>query len=113
MIRTIVTACSDLLNANNSGYIGRLGGEEFVILLSKIGRTEARTIADQLRECIAQTPIPLDEHTIHSATVSIGLASLQHTEAFDELLHRADLAMYQAKKAGRNQVATWRDTVAG
>lgn len=113
VIRAVVNVCSDVLKVKNIGQIGRLGGEEFVILLPMVDQIEALSVAEQLRECVEQEPIQCVKNVFYCATVSIGLASLDLHETFDELLNRADLAMYQAKKAGRNRVAIWRELVPG
>lgn len=113
VIRAVVNVCSAVLKDKSIGHIGRLGGEEFVIILPKIDQMEAHSVAEQLRECIEKEPIQVVGNALYFATVSIGLASLESTEKFDELLNRADLAMYQAKKAGRNRVAIWRERVTG
>lgn len=113
VIRAIVNVCSDILKVKKIGHIGRIGGEEFVVLLPMIDQTEAHSVAEQLRQCVEKEPIQCIENTWYSATVSVGLASLEHSEKFDELLNRADMAMYQAKKAGRNRVAVSHELVAG
>lgn len=113
VIRAVVNACSDILRTNNIGHIGRLGGEEFVILLPTLDQKEAQSVAEQLRACVEKEPIQCVEGAPLFTTVSVGLASMDRLETFDELLNRADLAMYQAKRAGRNRVALCRETVAG
>ena len=111
VIRAIVKVCRDTLKAKHIGHIGRLGGEEFVIVLPKIDQIEAYDVAQELRESVEKEPIQCMGNIWHSATVSIGLASLEHSEKFDELLNRADMAMYQAKQAGRNRVAVLQELV--
>ncbi|MBU1777485.1 MAG: GGDEF domain-containing protein, partial [Gammaproteobacteria bacterium] len=83
-----------------SDVIGRLGGEEFAILLPHTTLEEAQELAEKLRHTIAATPIIVQEKQM-SITVSIGVAS----GAYDlgTLLPRADAAMYQAKTEGRNR----------
>lgn len=84
---------------------GRLGGEEFLILLP--GCDEASTLAraERIRECVGRDPVDLK--IIHrSITLSLGAASADPFEKEDatNLVARADAALYQAKGAGRNQV---------
>ena len=113
VIRAVVNVCGDTLRLKDIGYIGRLGGEEFVILLPGVDQIKAHVVAEQLRECVEKQPIQCVENTWYSATVSVGLATMKRSEKFDALLNRADLAMYQAKKAGRNRVNISREPVAG
>ena len=84
--------------------VSRFGGEEFCIILRGIDKRKAYTIADALRERIEKGKIILRRHET-SITVSIGLAvfPLDATEG-DELILKADRAMYKAKQNGRNQV---------
>ena len=81
----------------------RYGGEEFVILLHKTDVAGAKISAERLRRTIEQLAICCGEKTI-SVTASIGSATLYHGEHKQSLLQRADSALYQAKKAGRNRV---------
>ncbi|WP_137170130.1 diguanylate cyclase [Marinomonas sp. FW-1] len=113
VIKTVVDVCTNILSAKNIGHIGRFGGEEFVIILPMIDQKESHLVAEQLRESVEKESIQCTENTLHFATVSIGLASLEDSETFDELLNNADLAMYQAKKAGRNRTAIWHEKVCG
>ncbi len=82
----------------------RYGGEEFVILLPETELPGAALIADRLRQLVADTVVAHDQGPPLSVTISIGVASLEADESGDELLIRADKAMYQAKNSGRNRV---------
>jgi two-component system cell cycle response regulator len=77
--------------------LGRLGGEEFLVLLPDTNAKAAGHVAEKLRAEVAAAPTPVP------VTVSIGLATWDG-EAPEELLHRADEALYAAKSAGRDQV---------
>lgn len=84
--------------------IGRLGGEEFAIILPKTSLIEARYTAERLREYIIETPVKIDNKAI-SYTISIGIAVLNDQDStIDQLLSKADSALYQAKREGRNKV---------
>ena len=83
--------------------LGRLGGEEFAVLLPQADRVAAKTAAERLRHAIEKLPIDLGKETIH-VTVSIGISDVTPDENIDQALQRADQALYQAKKAGRNRV---------
>jgi diguanylate cyclase (GGDEF)-like protein/PAS domain S-box-containing protein len=85
-----------------SDIIGRLGGEEFAILLPGVGTSGARELAERLRSVFERTPAKVGNILI-SATVSIGISDLRMEDGTaDAPLHRADEALYSAKMAGRN-----------
>jgi diguanylate cyclase (GGDEF)-like protein len=84
--------------------VGRLGGEEFAILLPATDLEDAKVFAERLRHKIATTPLVKDGHTI-AFTVSIGVACMEDEEPVNISLARADAALYRAKAAGRNKVA--------
>jgi diguanylate cyclase (GGDEF)-like protein/PAS domain S-box-containing protein len=81
----------------------RLGGEEFAILLPGATKIDAMSMAERLRQQVANTVIPHKKGSVR-ITVSIGAASLSADDvAGDEVLSHADAALYKAKDAGRNQ----------
>jgi diguanylate cyclase (GGDEF)-like protein/PAS domain S-box-containing protein len=85
--------------------IGRIGGEEFAILLPETGLQEAAGIAERLREIIAHSDVILEAGLPLHFTVSIGVATLKEKDTnLDILLNLADKALYQAKGSGRNRV---------
>jgi diguanylate cyclase (GGDEF)-like protein/PAS domain S-box-containing protein len=87
--------------------IGRIGGEEFAILLPDTDIDGAHELAERLRAEVAETVIPLASGTDVRVTVSIGASSLREGEsAVDAVLARADEALYRAKRDGRNRVRT-------
>jgi diguanylate cyclase (GGDEF)-like protein/PAS domain S-box-containing protein len=87
-----------------SDSIGRVGGEEFAVLLPETGLAAAYDVADRLRQHMGERPIIADKIAINS-TVSIGVAQLGAQDSnMDDLLHRADMALYEAKNTGRNKV---------
>ena len=84
---------------------GRLGGEEFALILPETTLEQAKVVAERIRKVWEQTPSNMDGQPIHS-TVSVGVAEVSAgDESFDHVLRRADLMMYKAKEQGRNQVA--------
>ena len=87
----------------------RLGGEQFVALLPFADSNKAKAIAMRINEKIAQ--YDFSSLMIQSkVSVSIGVATMENNEmSFDDVLHGADLAMYQAKEQGRNTVVCYRD----
>jgi diguanylate cyclase (GGDEF)-like protein len=86
--------------------VGRFGGEEFTVLLPHTLTSEAREIAERLREKLAMIITPVTDGTESvplRITVSIGIASLQDSRRdLEDLLAAADAALYQAKQSGRN-----------
>ncbi len=84
--------------------VGRLGGEEFAIILPDTDLFEARVFAERLRKTLADRPLQ-QQSTIIEITVSIGIALLSAaTESPDNVLRDADRALYLAKESGRNRV---------
>jgi diguanylate cyclase (GGDEF)-like protein len=84
--------------------VGRIGGEEICILLPATDREEALTVAETVRTAIAATPASVRGKSI-VVTVSIGVATgYPPHEGIETLQHAADLAMFEAKRAGRNRV---------
>jgi polar amino acid transport system substrate-binding protein len=81
----------------------RFGGEEFIILLPKASVEESVIVAEKLRLCVEQSHYRENSMDI-SITISIGASQYQHNETLEKLISRADLALYNAKESGRNQV---------
>ncbi len=90
----------------SSDIAGRLGGEEFVILLSETAVADAGAFAERLRNIIASDTTTETEGKI-PATVSIGISDAEGTNSLAEFLKRADVALYDAKHGGRNRVYTY------
>ena len=93
--------------------IYRYGGEEFVAIFKGATGQDALTAAERLRLAVESTPITGDHlETVTPITISIGLALMpDHGSNFDEVIEKADRAMYQAKDAGRNRVQIWQESV--
>ena len=90
--------------------IGRIGGEEFAILLPETSGDEAIEPAERLRTKMEKSNVPIDPGLAIEFTVSIGVASLSsENDTLDVLLTRADKALYKAKTTGRNQVKSYND----
>jgi diguanylate cyclase (GGDEF)-like protein len=86
----------------STDYIGRWGGEEFLILCPQTSHTEAMQLAERIRTAVANQSYATGQN--HS--ISLGVASYQDGDSLDSLLHRSDQAMYRAKQTGRNRVCS-------
>lgn len=103
VLRAFVSVCQQACRVHD--LMGRLGGEEFALLLPETGIDAAVVVAERLREAMEQRSIDLDtpRRRLH-VTVSVGVAQLRASENANELIQRADRALYAAKAAGRNGV---------
>lgn len=92
-------------NTRSSNYCGRIGGEEFVIILSHSDRQGVSTAIERLRKQLESEEFELGE-TILKVTASFGIAGLHNGEKrdFSGLLRLADAALYAAKRGGRNRL---------
>ncbi|WP_459616427.1 GGDEF domain-containing protein [Bordetella sp. 2513F-2] len=89
----------------DTDVVGRLGGEEFVVLLPEADEAGARVLWDRLRTTLRDTPLPVGEATL-VLSASAGVARLaDDDEDASDLLRRADGALYDAKRAGRDRMA--------
>lgn len=85
-------------------YIGRYGGEEFLIILQNTDLEEGAEIAERLRTQVEQSPFHHNDTSI-PITVSLGLTHYHSGDSVETIIQRADEALYQAKADGRNRVA--------
>lgn len=86
----------------------RIGGEEFALLLPRSDAAQAQGLAEKVRQAVAGLAIPYREHAL-GITVSLGLTSQDPAQPLgaDEMMLRADHALYRAKGEGRNRVCLW------
>jgi len=92
----------------DSDVVGRIGGEEFAVLLPETAPDAAQQFAERLRSAVRESPIVIEGETI-VVTVSIGVAGATlRTSSIDALSRFADQALYDAKRAGRDQVVVCR-----
>jgi len=85
--------------------LGRMGGDEFVLLLKEITRSDALAVADAVRLTVAGLPVEWDGQKVW-ITLSLGLAATSFCEGrVFPLIARADAALYKAKREGRNRVS--------
>nr|WP_282571224.1 GGDEF domain-containing protein [Methylonatrum kenyense] len=83
-------------------HVARWGGEEFLLLIQGVEKRVALAIAEKLRATVAETPFATSAGAL-SVTVSIGLALNAHDRHYETVCSRADQALYQAKRNGRNR----------
>jgi len=104
-LRMVAAGCQAILREYD--ILGRLGGEEFVVVLPGATADESRVVAERVRRHLARMPIEAPDGTFR-LTVSIGIAGLEGaTDTLERAIHRADLALYRAKHLGRNLVAVF------
>ncbi|MCH5164116.1 MAG: GGDEF domain-containing protein [Clostridiales bacterium] len=101
----VIIALSDILIRETSGsfsYLGRWGGEEFMVLLPGQDINEAAKLAEKIRKEFAS----ISYDAAGPQTVSVGVVQAKHGENADALYVRVDKALYKAKANGKNQVVT-------
>lgn len=106
-IKYVVDLC--LQQTRESDIFGRLGGEEFGLLLPETDGVQAIELAERVRKKVANSPFEFDQESI-DITVSIGIAKLDikaKNSSLEDLTTESDLALYQAKNSGRNKVCIY------
>jgi diguanylate cyclase (GGDEF)-like protein len=102
VLRTLARLIRDSVRL--SEVVGRMGGEEFAILMPETDRAQASLVCERLRERVARSPVRLPSGADLEVTLSTGIALMEGEEASDRLISRADAALYDAKAEGRNCV---------
>lgn len=106
VLKALTSLCSTSLR--DIDLFGRLGGEEFAVLLPQTELRTAVEVAERLRHDIANAHVPMDGKQDVQFQVSIGVSSLSSSEdTIDVLLNKADKALYEAKNTGRNRVCAF------
>jgi diguanylate cyclase len=94
-----------LTNLSRGGdYAFRLGGEEFLLLLVDISHEQALCVAERLRTQVQNERVTLPSNEVVPFTVSIGLAMDGGHPDYEQIVRRADAALFKAKESGRNRV---------
>ena len=106
VLRTVAGIIKEHLR--ESDIPARYGGEEFAVLIPFTQIQEAKTVGERLRKAVEERPITIYADTENAkqinVTISMGLAEYNKEESGEALFERADKALYEAKKNGRNQV---------
>lgn len=90
-------------SARSLDFVGRWGGEEFVVLLANVTDFNLPLVADRARRLVEHSELPMADGAL-KVTVSIGATLVRKGEEVADILKRADVLMYEAKSAGRNRV---------
>lgn len=102
VLQSLVRCIQSILRADD--IVGRVGGEEFLVLSPGVGQDGVMALAERIRATVEKSPLEIDGEQVH-LTVSIGTAVACPGEwDMTTLRRRADTAMYAAKRAGRNRV---------
>ena len=109
VLREVALHCQN--NIRNVDIIGRYGGEEFIVLLPNTSEAGARVIADRLCKSCANASIETSIGDL-SVTISLGVcASTDNCPDLKTLIDRADHALYEAKRTGRNKVVAYSEII--
>ncbi|MBL0029542.1 MAG: GGDEF domain-containing protein [Rhodanobacteraceae bacterium] len=104
--RVLIEFAATLRDSLRQGDLGaRVGGEEFIAILPQTDREAAAIVAERIRERCEALQVRRDDGVVIRFTISIGLAMLDGSDVTGSLLARADVALYRAKREGRNRVA--------
>lgn len=101
----VLKACANALVRSfprRDDFVARFGGEEFVVLCRSVGKEHAPMLAERVRRAVANVTIQTEDATINP-TISVGYALHKPDDLAEQLLKRADEALYRAKELGRNQ----------
>ena len=91
-------------SVRGTDLVARYGGEEFAVVMPDTGPAAAAEAAERVRLAVSALAEPLSDDAV--VTVSVGVATMQDAErqSVDQIMARADAALFQAKKSGRNRV---------
>jgi diguanylate cyclase (GGDEF)-like protein len=103
VLREMVQQLKGIIRSDE--LLARYGGEEFAVVLPECGVDNARIVGERIRALVEKHPFHFDDQTV-GVTISVGVASVESGESIEpsQLIDRADVKLYEAKHAGRNQV---------
>lgn len=102
VLEEIARRISGQLRANDT--VGRMGGDEFVVLLDAMDWESAQALCRRLVEAVSSVPVLLESGRSITAAISCGVARHRAGTTADHFLHDADIALYEAKRMGRNRM---------
>lgn len=105
VLKTLASSVNKSLRGDD--YLVRYGGEEFLILLPKATAREALVVAERLRQAIPKIEV-LPGRTCPTVSIGIFAGIPNPLDQLHEFIHKADLALYEAKESGRNRCRVWR-----
>lgn len=92
------------ITTRRSDYVGRYGGEEFMVLLPETALDKAVLLAEKLRKAVSEMVVQAEGHTVKNTTISLGVAAFEDDPSVESFINRSDKGLYKSKKNGRNQV---------
>ena len=106
----LLKALADVIRRSirSSDTAARFGGEEFVVLLPRTDEEGAKTVADRIRNSFKEVSVDADGERVRT-TVSIGVATWRGEGSVEEVIKKADEALYEAKRTGKDRVVVFRD----
>jgi len=105
----VIVSCANTLKsmARKSDVVARYGGEEFILLLTQTAIEDVTSLAERIREDIVQQVLRGEKNEAISYSISIGISQiLEKDNSIEQVIRRADKALFEAKDNGRNQVVT-------
>ena len=107
-MKNIADVCKSLLR--NSDIFGRYGGEEFVVVCPETDLVGTLILAERLRVVVEEMKVSEVEN-LPTITISLGVAGIMSTDTdITKTINRADKALYQAKREGRNKVVSFQES---
>jgi diguanylate cyclase len=110
----VLKELADILekNCRTFDFVGRIGGEEFCILLLDCPSDRSFEIGTRIRDCVKGYKFPIGQNKFISITVSIGASSYPETVSnIEELVEKADVGLYKAKQTGRDRVCDYQKCI--
>jgi diguanylate cyclase len=103
-LKKVAQVCRETLREEDA--VGRIGGEEFAILLPETALPAANTVANHIRKTVMSKKLVKKSsgEDLGSVTMSFGVAKYRAGESVEDVVHRADACLYAAKRGGRNLV---------
>ena len=105
VLKALARTCKNTLR--ESDIFARYGGEEFIVLLTQTDLKGGAIVAERVRKSIEECAVPLPNGDMFHFSVSIGVVGSAVSDDLEELIKRADSALYSAKENGRNQVRVY------